>query len=215
MILFKDWEITSIGGGIGRQYDNLTRVLEITGNIPDGWTWSALIKAGRNLNIIALSEVGNGCLTAILTAEMLACHGIYTLQLKAVNDDLVRHTNLTQFFVGESLSGDVQWPKVPSEFSQMEASIIDLANHPPTVVSGSEFWYLWDQTAKKYVESNIRLPTGQAESYNIGAGLKLDESTNTLSVDTAAAVEEDNTRPITSAAVYTTVGNIEILLETI
>ena len=51
--------------------------------------------------------------------------------------------------------------------------------------------------------------------YQIGSGLKLEEETNTLSVDTAAWVEEDNTRPITSAAVYETVGNIQILLETI
>ena len=36
-----------------------------------------------------------------------------------------------------------------------------------------------------------------------------------LSVDTAAAVEQDNTRPITAAAVYTEVGNINALLETI
>jgi hypothetical protein len=36
-----------------------------------------------------------------------------------------------------------------------------------------------------------------------------------LSVDTATDVEEDNTRPITSAAVHSTVGNIEILLATI
>lgn len=36
-----------------------------------------------------------------------------------------------------------------------------------------------------------------------------------LSVNTADAVEQDNTLPITSAAVHTTVGNIEILLQTI
>lgn len=36
-----------------------------------------------------------------------------------------------------------------------------------------------------------------------------------LSVNTADAVEEDNTLPITSAAVFQTVGNIEILLKTI
>ncbi len=36
-----------------------------------------------------------------------------------------------------------------------------------------------------------------------------------LSVNTADAVEEDNTLPVTSAAVYTTVGNIEALLKTI
>ncbi len=36
-----------------------------------------------------------------------------------------------------------------------------------------------------------------------------------LSVDTANAVEQDNTKPITSAAVHTEVGNINALLETI
>lgn len=51
--------------------------------------------------------------------------------------------------------------------------------------------------------------------YTIGDGLKLDVATNTLSVDTAAAVEKDNTKPVTSAAVYTEVGNINALLATI
>ena len=53
------------------------------------------------------------------------------------------------------------------------------------------------------------------EGYTIGDGLKLDAATNTLSVDTAAAVEKDNTKPVTSAAVYTEVGNINALLATI
>lgn len=49
-------------------------------------------------------------------------------------------------------------------------------------------------------------------SYKIGSGLRLDEKTNTLSVDTADKAEQDNTKPITSAAVYMEVGNIEALL---
>ena len=36
-----------------------------------------------------------------------------------------------------------------------------------------------------------------------------------LSVNTTDMVEQDNTLPITSAGVYTTVGNIEVLLKTI
>lgn len=52
-------------------------------------------------------------------------------------------------------------------------------------------------------------------AYKIGYGLKLDQSTNTLSVDAADAVEQDNTLPVTSAAVASTVGNIEVLLGTI
>lgn len=56
---------------------------------------------------------------------------------------------------------------------------------------------------------------GSGGGYNIGPGLKLDAETNTLSVDTADAVEKDNTKPVTSAAVYTEVGNINALLATI
>lgn len=56
---------------------------------------------------------------------------------------------------------------------------------------------------------------GSGGGYTIGDGLKLDADTNTLSVDTAAAVEKDNTKPVTSAAVYTEVGNINALLATI
>lgn len=56
---------------------------------------------------------------------------------------------------------------------------------------------------------------GGSGGYNIGPGLKLDAETNTLSVDTADAVEKDNTKPVTSAAVYTEVGNINALLATI
>lgn len=53
---------------------------------------------------------------------------------------------------------------------------------------------------------------GGSSAYQIGSGLKLDTATNTLSVDTADAVEQDNTKPITSAAVFVEVGNIEALL---
>lgn len=51
---------------------------------------------------------------------------------------------------------------------------------------------------------------GGAVPYKIGAGLKVVE--NELMVDTADAVEQDNTRPVTSAAVYVEIGNIEALL---
>lgn len=51
---------------------------------------------------------------------------------------------------------------------------------------------------------------GGAVPYKIGDGLKVVNST--LMVDTADAVEEDNTRPVTSAAVFVEIGNIEALL---
>lgn len=61
----------------------------------------------------------------------------------------------------------------------------------------------------------VRADSGSGGGYNIGHGLKLDAETNTLSVDTAEIVEKDNTKPVTSAAVYTEVGNINALLATI
>lgn len=48
----------------------------------------------------------------------------------------------------------------------------------------------------------------------VGDNLTVDEN-GRISVDTADAPEEDNTRPITSAAVQTSIGNIEVLLGTI
>lgn len=65
------------------------------------------------------------------------------------------------------------------------------------------------------LEDVYKIPAGGGGGYNIGPGLKLDAETNTLSVDTAESVEKDNTKPVTSAAVYTEVGNINALLATI
>lgn len=61
----------------------------------------------------------------------------------------------------------------------------------------------------------VVVQSGGGMSYNIGPGLAVDEATNTLYVDTAKEVEPDNTRPITAAAVYDTVGNIEAILSII
>ena len=47
-----------------------------------------------------------------------------------------------------------------------------------------------------------------------GHTLKMDDK-GVLSVNTADTVEKDNTLPVTSAAVHTQIGNIDILLQTI
>lgn len=50
---------------------------------------------------------------------------------------------------------------------------------------------------------------------NFGHGLTYNKDTRTVSVDTAEAVERDNTLPITAAAVYTELGGLNALLATI
>lgn len=49
--------------------------------------------------------------------------------------------------------------------------------------------------------------------YTIGDGLKLENGV--LSVDTVDQVIEDNTKPVTSGAVYMELGNVEVLLANI
>lgn len=57
-------------------------------------------------------------------------------------------------------------------------------------------------------------PPGEGMQYEIGEGLKVNEQ-NQLIVDTTNDAEQDNTKPITSAGVFTVVGNVEVLLGTI
>lgn len=212
MIQFTDWTISVQRGVIARQYDNLTRRLEVLGELPEGWMWEMLVQVQGHLDILSLFPCEGG-IGADLTAEMLAQAGYYTMQLRGAQGELVRHTNQVIVYIPESLSGDASWPAVPSEFSQAEARIRELNAHPP-VPGVNGYWMIWDVEQGSYVESELSLPGGEG-SYRIGAGLKLDLESNTLSVDTVAQVLEDNTKPVTSGAVYTQLGNVEALLKTI
>ena len=212
MITFNNWTITACGEIIARQYDNLSRSLTVLGEIPDGWMWSMLVESGGNLNIISLSPVEGG-VGVTLTDDMLSLSGYYTMQLRGTQGEVVRHTNVIQTYIPASLSGDAQWPTVPSEFTQVEQNIIAINNNPPKPGPDGN-WLIYNPDTGEYEESDIPLPGGGGFGYEIGHGLKV-TGTNTLEVDTATDVEQDNTLPITSAAVYTTVGNIEILLGTI
>lgn len=102
--------------------------------------------------------------------------------------------------------------KEPSEIELLKQKLndkLDKSGHTPNMYLGTD------------AEGNVvarAAPSGGGggtTAYIIGEGLKLDETTQTLSVDTATQVQQDNTRPVTSAAVYVTVGNIEALLKTI
>lgn len=72
-------------------------------------------------------------------------------------------------------------------------------------------------TARKGSEvQTIRLPkAGSGGGVDFVTDETLILENGLLRVNTTDEVEQDNTRPITSAGVYTTVGNIETLLKTI
>ena len=158
VIHYEDWRLwADPGPAVARQYDNLTRRLEITGDLPEGWDWTLLVEADReHLDLIALRPMEGG-LGVDLTAEMLALSGYYTIQLRGNQGELARHTNQVRIFIPSSLSGDANWPELPSEFSQAEADIRALNAHPPIHGDGG-YWLVWDLDGEKYVTSSLPLP---------------------------------------------------------
>lgn len=155
MITFNNWVISN-GGLIAYQFDNLSAYLEITGDIPPGWTWSLYLQAGSNLNIVSLEETENG-IGVELTAEMLALFGNYYIQLQGTQGDVVKHTNIIQVYIPKSLSGNVQWPTVPSEFTQVEQRIQTLNANPP-YPGDNGYWMIYDINSGTYIQSSLPLP---------------------------------------------------------
>lgn len=192
MIHFDDWLLTKDEGPvIARQYDNLTRRLEILGDIPEGWSWTLLVQVDKHLDIIALAPMDGG-LGVDLTKEMLAIGGYHTLQLKGTQGELVRHTNqLHNVLIPASLSGDANWPEIPSEFSQAEARIRELNEHPP-YPGDAGYWMVWDLETDTYIQSPLPLPPvaegppGKAATITVG-------ETITGDPDTPAKVENTGT----------------------
>ena len=177
MIRFADWHIQLDGALLARQYDNLSAALIVAGDIPDGWVWDMLVEAKGNLNIIRLSEMEDG-VGAILTDEMLAISGYYTMQLRGTQGETVKHTNKIQVFVPDSLSGNVQWPTIPSEFTQLEARVSADADRAEDAAQAAEdaairqpypnpdtgTWWTWDAETGAYKDTGEPYSGGSGEA---------------------------------------------------
>lgn len=69
------------------------------------------------------------------------------------------------------------------------------------------------QNPKLQAKISVSYSADVGNDYTIGDGLKLENGV--LSVDTVNQVLEDNTKPVTSGAVYMELGNVEALLANI
>lgn len=156
MIIFDNWIISQEDPLLGRQYDNLSQTVLVTG-VPDGYNWELLIQVKSNLNIIALEPMDGG-VGAELTASDLGLPGPYDLQLRGTQGDVVQHTNvLYGVCVPKSLSGSAAWPTIPSAVEQALEQLEELNQHPPIPGDGG-FWLVWDLDEERYVTSNLPLP---------------------------------------------------------
>ena len=174
----------------------------------DGLTKTAVFTNGRKtVDVLAANWDGD---TVPVPHEVLAVPGRHArVGVYGANESGVIlptvWVSLGKVQPGADPSGDVSADPALPVWQQLQQQIGDLDD------------------LKTYNKDNLVAAINEARSsgggtgggYTIGDGLKLDPDTNTLSVDTADKVEEDNTKPVTSAAVYTEVGNINALLATI
>ena len=149
MLYFENWTLRGEGKEIARQFDHLTRTLTVTGDIPVGWEWVMLVQVDGAMDIIPLTAA-EGTLSTVLTAQQLSVSGYYNLQLRGTRSDKVQHTNTINVYIPASLSGDKQWPVVPSEFTELERRISEKAHqveayyvHPP-VIGENGNWWTWN-----------------------------------------------------------------------
>lgn len=148
MIVFNNWNIHAQQEEVIHQFDNLTRGLIVTGELPEGWDWVMIVKAGDYMDYLPLSEQENG-MGIMLTANQLSVAGPYVLQLRGTKADLVRHTNVIHAYVSSSLSGDQQWPEIPSAFTELEnrtarnASLAQQCAQNPPVIGENGTWWVW------------------------------------------------------------------------
>lgn len=144
--------------------------------------------------------------TAIIPAELLQDWHPLTAYAY-ITDDTGAYTVVQQDFIVHKRakpSGYVYTPTEHAGFDRLRSEIGDLDDLTTSAT---------DSLVAAINE--VARSGGGGTKYQIGNGLILDAKTNTLAVDTADAVERDNTKPITSAGVYLEIGNINALLATI
>lgn len=138
-------------------------------------------------------EPQDGALPYVVSADLIKAEGDIAMQVWAGIDDTI-----------------IKSPIVYGRVNKIE----DNSCTPPSSCSHSN-----QKVLDKLGENNKgeltfnNSPVGGASGYAVGNGLVVRDGM--LSVDAATSVERDNTKPITSAAVYTEVGNINALLATI
>lgn len=156
---------------------------------------------GRSVDV----DVGDDG-TAIIPDELLQdCHTLTAYVY--VTDDTGAYTMVQQDFIVHKRAKPAGYVYTPTEhagFDRLRAEIGDLADLTTEA----------KDTLVAAINEAARTGGGGTK-YQIGNGLILDAKTNTLAVDTADAVERDNTKPITSAGVYLEIVNINALLATI
>lgn len=227
------WLLETEGALIGYDGENLSYTLEIeTEADVTGYTMYADLEYQDGTKGTLPLVKQNGTLRATVGAGYLI-PGWAKIQLRGVGTASgtdappVKKSSMSRVRIGPSVNASetlpapdqAAWDTYAAQMAALRDQAQKAAESVPEIEKKIGDLDKLTTTAKSTLVAAINEAAysggGGGGGYIIGDGLKLDAESNTLAVDTADAVEQDNTRPITSAAVYTEVGNINALLATI
>lgn len=189
---------------LGRRGENMARQV-----VFDLSSWSAVYGAGTAQLIaqragdvapypVSIEQTSDAAVWTVNSADTSVV-GDGKVELLYTVDDVVVKSEVWATSVLESLSDDTTEP--PEAAAGWVERVLAAGAKAVDAAEAAE------QAASR-AESSV--PAGSLE---IGNGLKF--SGGKLVVDTSEKVEQDNTKPVTSAAVFTEIGNIEALLAAI
>lgn len=164
-----------------------------------------------HLNKVGVSPDGNQLLEWEITEDYTRRSGNHRLEIEGISaDGEIKYKAVSGPFkiIKDVGPGDAFPPKSEVEV-YLETSAKYAAQAELSAQKAKE-----EADRAENIAGNIT-PGGGGGGTSFTTDETLTLENGVLSVNTADSVEQDNTLPITSAAVHTTVGNIEILLSTI
>lgn len=175
----------------------------------DGLTLTAVFTNGKT--IVDVLNPGNQCVIpheALDTVGTLVKVGIYATKGNEIVIPTV-YATIGIVLKGADPSGDVSVDPTLPVWAQIQGIIGNL-NDLNTEAKNNLIAAI-NEAAQTGSGSVNPATADKLGVVKIGENLKITKD-GVLSVDTADAVEQDNTKPVTSAAVHTEIGNIEVLL---
>lgn len=158
----------------------------------------------RNKNAVYHVPLEDSC--CFIPAQVLATAGtLYIGVFGERADGTTRTSNIVQYRIEQGAITEQVIPEPePDVYAELLATMGNLEDLETN-----------DRSSLVAAINEVRRTGGGTGGTSFRTDDTLTLKNGILSVNTAKEVEEDNTLPITSAAVHTTVGNIEILLSTI
>lgn len=175
-------KITQDNKFLAFEKNNGVDVINITVDTDESWTYKLDVKypekccTGEELyNIIDLNRDGDIC-SVELTSKMLPFAGKYTMQLRAINGDKVKHSDTFDAWIKYSIEPGSTYDPVPSEFYQVEARLDDKVNEAKQYAENAEIastrmpkissdntWLIWDVGTGSYVDTGIKASGADGE----------------------------------------------------